>query len=269
MHYQKVKKDVKIAVYDLNPQGKNVVFFIHGWPLSHKIFEYQYNELPRKNIRCISMDLRGFGKSDKPWSGYSYDDFADDVYEVIRNLDVNNITLLGFSMGAAIAIRYMSRHKGYRVSKLALVGAAAPSFIKDKESDYSLTTEVIDDLIKKIYMDRLSMVKDFCENLFASKISDTLRKWINSLCFETSGYVTMKTAEALRDENLYGDLERVKVPTAIFHGERDKICPFDLALQLNERIKESKLHAFKNSGHVLFYDEQEKFNEQLINFVRN
>lgn len=265
MHYQKVQKDVKVAVYDLNPQGKNVVFFIHGWPLSHKIFEHQYSVLPKKNIRCIAMDLRGFGKSDKPWTGYGYDDLADDVYDVIKNLDVDNVTLLGFSMGAAIAIRYMSRHNGFRVSKLALVGAAAPTFIQDNED--GLTTEVIDDLIKKIYMDRLSMVKEFCEDLFASKVSNTLRKWINSLCFETSGYVTVKTAKSLRDENLNSDLDSINVPTAIFHGMRDKICPFDLALQLNERIKQSKLLAFKNSGHVVFYDEKEKFNKELIDFV--
>lgn len=264
MHYQKVKKDVKIAVYDLNPEGKYVVFFIHGWPLSHKIFEYQYEVLPKNNIRCISMDLRGFGMSDKPWSGYSYDDFADDVYDVIKNLDADNITMLGFSMGAAIAIRYMLKHNSYKISKLALVGSASPTF---DNTGYGVEGEKIDNFIKKIYMDRSSMVKEFCDKLFESRLTATLKKWINSLCFETSGYVTIKTAKTLKDETSYNNLNKINVPTAIFHGKKDRMSPFKFALELNKKIHDSKLYSFENSGHAVFFDEMDRFNRELINFV--
>jgi non-heme chloroperoxidase len=77
------------------------------------MFEYQFTELPKHGYRCIGIDLRGFGDSDKPWNGYNYDTMADDVKVVLDTLNnIENATLVGFSMGGAISIRYMARHNG-------------------------------------------------------------------------------------------------------------------------------------------------------------
>ena len=81
---------------------------------------------PAMGYRCIGIDWRGFGKSDKPISGYNFDRLADDIRAVVDGLQLDNFTLVGHSTGGAIAIRYMSRHNGYGVSKLVLVDAAAP-----------------------------------------------------------------------------------------------------------------------------------------------
>jgi len=59
-------------VEDLNPKGNKTILFLHGWPGDHTLFEYQFNELPKRRYRCIGIDTRGFGKSDKPWRGNSY-----------------------------------------------------------------------------------------------------------------------------------------------------------------------------------------------------
>src|ERR671923_138159 len=100
---------VKINIEDLSGSGRPVVF-IHGWPVNHKMFEYQFTELPKYGYRCIGVDLRGFGDSDKPWDGYNYDTMSDDLKAVFDSLKLSDITLVGFSMGGAISIRYMSRH---------------------------------------------------------------------------------------------------------------------------------------------------------------
>lgn len=267
MYYQRVSKDVKIAVNDINPSGKCTVLFIHGWPLTSEVFEYQYNILPKYNFRCISVDLRGFGKSDKPFEGYCYDDLADDIYKVIKNLDVKSLILVGFSMGGAIAIRYMSRYKGYKVSKLALLGAAAPSFTKYPGYPYGTSKEEVDNIIKGIYKDRPKTINDFGKNFFASNISEDFRSWFSKISLKSTGYATIKTALALRDENMFDDLKCIKVPTGIFHGMLDEICPFELALELNKNISGSKLYAFEESGHGIFYDQLEEFNEKFIKFI--
>ena len=120
-YYIKVEPDVKIYVEDINPGGEKTILFIHGWPLSHKAYEYQFDKLPKMGYRCIGMDTRGFGNSDKPWRGYSYNRLADDVRGVVETLKLKDFTLGGHSMGGATAIRYMARHKGYGVSRLALL----------------------------------------------------------------------------------------------------------------------------------------------------
>ncbi len=68
--------------YEDTLQGRPVVF-VHGWPLSNEMWEYQFNELPRYGIRCIAYDRRGFGRSDKPWGRYDYDTLAADLKAVI------------------------------------------------------------------------------------------------------------------------------------------------------------------------------------------
>ena len=78
-YYVSVETDVKVYVEDLNPEGYKTIVFLHGWPGSHELFEYQFDQLPKRGYRCIGIDQRGFGKSDKPWRGYDYNRLADDV----------------------------------------------------------------------------------------------------------------------------------------------------------------------------------------------
>jgi non-heme chloroperoxidase len=269
LYYINVEPGVKIAVYDLNPNGKKTIFFVHGWPIDHNMFEYQFNVLPQHGFRCISIDLRGFGKSDAPWTGYSYDRLSDDIYAVIRTLNVPNMILAGFSMGGPIAIRYVTRHRGFKVSKLALLAAAAPSFTKREGYPYGKTTKEVDDLIAQAYKTRPQMVTDFGQNFFASHITPSFSNWFNSMSLNASGYGTIKTAESLRDEDLRADLPMIKVPTAIFHGLLDRICPFEFAIEMNQGIQNSQIHRFEASGHGVFYDELEKFNKELIEFANN
>ncbi|WP_406242329.1 alpha/beta fold hydrolase [Tissierella carlieri] len=120
-YYVSVETDVKVYVEDLNPEGYKTIVFLHGWPGSHELFEYQFDQLPKRGCRCIGIDQRGFGKSDKPWRGYDYNRLADDVRCVVETLKLHDFILAGHSTGGAIAIKYMSRHNGYGVSKLALL----------------------------------------------------------------------------------------------------------------------------------------------------
>ena len=56
--YISVERDVKVYIEDINPGGKKTVFFVHGWPGSHNLFEYQFNVLPQMGIRCIGNGLQ-------------------------------------------------------------------------------------------------------------------------------------------------------------------------------------------------------------------
>src|SRR6185503_3257814 len=76
--------------------GKPVVF-THGWPLSSDMLEYQMNDLASHGLRCIAYDRRGFGRSSQPWSGYDFDTFTDDLKRVIETLELEGVTLVGFS----------------------------------------------------------------------------------------------------------------------------------------------------------------------------
>ena len=266
-YYVKVEENVNIYIEDSNPTSTKTILFIHGWPANHKMFEYQFDHLPAMGYRCIGIDTRGFGKSSRPWEGYSYDRLADDIRMIIDTLRLENITLAGHSMGGAIAIRYMARYDGHKVAKLALFGAAAPVFTKRPDFPYGETVEEVNSLIEGTYADRPNMLRGFGDNFFARFLTDSFMDWFQGLGLEASGNATAKCLVSLRDEDLRRDLPLIRVPTAIFHGKQDKVCPFVLAELMHAGIQNSTLIPFEYSGHGLFYCEKEKFNQELAQFI--
>jgi len=266
-YYIKVDANVKVYVEDLNPKGNKTILFLHGWPGSHKLFEYQFDMLPKMGYRCIGIDTRGFGLSDKPWNGYEYNRLSDDVRCVIDTLKLHDITLAGHSTGGAIAIRYMARHQGYGVSKLALFAAAAPSLIKRPNFPYGLDKETVLQIIEGTYSDRPKMLQGFGDIFFYQHISEAFSDWFFQLGIQAAGWATATIANTWINEVLFSDLGTINVPTLIIHGIHDKVVPFELGEIQNKYIRNSKLLPFRYSGHGAFYDQREEFNKELVKFI--
>jgi len=265
--YIEVEPNVRLHITDAG-EGRSIVL-IHGWPLSDEMYEYQYNELINKNFRVIGITLRGFGKSDKPYGAYDYDVHASDIKKVLDTLEIEDAILVGFSMGGAIAIRFVSVYGGVHVSKLALVAAAAPIWTQRKDFKYNLPINAVDDLIKLNYKDRPKLLADFAKIFSATEtsLSEGIGSWLNGICLSASSYATAQCLIALRDTDLRSDMVKIFIPTVIMHGKEDKICSFDLAEQMKIGIAHSHIIAFENSGHSLFLEETKKFNAELIKFA--
>lgn len=265
MFYITCSDNVKTAVYNFDCGGAHTVFLVHGWPLSHKMYEYQIEKLIAHGYRVVTLDLRGFGDSDTPGCSYSYDRMAMDIYEIIMALRLSDITLTGFSMGGAVVLRYMNNYQGYGVKQLMLLSAAAPSWTKRPGYPYGLTREYVDELIEQARTDRPKLAYEFSHNqLFACPQSETAKNWFEDIALSASGIGTVKAAISLRDEDGRRDLASVKVPTTIIHGAKDTVVSNDLVIIQNKSIKGSRLFTLSNSGHGITYDELEKFNEVFI-----
>jgi len=265
--YIEVEPNVRLHITDAG-QGRPIVL-IPGWPLSDEMYEYQYNDLINKNFRVIGITLRGFGKSDKPYGAYNYDVHALDIKKVLSKLDIKDAVLVGFSMGGAIAIRYVSAYNGAHVSKLALVGAAAPIWTQRKDFPYNLPKSAVDDLIELNYKDRPKLLSDFAKIFSATETSlnEGIGSWLNGIGLSASSHAMAQCLIALRDTDLRSDLVKITIPAVIMHGKKDKICSFDLAEQMKAGISNSHIVVFENSGHSLFLEETHKFNAELIKFA--
>jgi non-heme chloroperoxidase len=267
-YYINVEPNVNIYVEDLNPDGNKTFVFLHGWPGNHNLFEYQFDHLAMMGYRCIGLDQRGFGNSDRPLLGHNYDRLSDDVRCVMEALELRDVTLIGHSTGGAIAIRYMARHNGYGVSKLVLCAAAAPSLIKRPYFPFGQTKEAIMNIIQGTLTDRPKMLQDFSSIFFYQHVSAPLLDWFFQLGLTGAGWATAAVANTWLDEEaLFYDMDKIYTPTLILHGIHDQVCYFPLAEAQRKGIKNSTLVAFENSGHALFYEEQDKFNKELIKFI--
>lgn len=257
-YFVTVEPGVKVFIEDINPKGNKTILFIHGWPLNHKQFEYQFNFLPKLGYRCIGMDWRGYGNSDKPFEGYGFDRLADDLRMVIEALQLKNITLAGHSTGGAISIRYMARYEGFGVSKLVLIDAASPS---------SVPKEFTNKIIEDTNNDRPKMLQNQTELFFFQYISEPKSEWFFLMGLQAANWSTSAIMVTLRDENVYNDLGQIDVPTLIIHGIHDKVVPFTQAQETNKLIKNSQLVPFQYSSHCPFLEERDRFNQLLSSFA--
>ena len=257
-YFVRVEEGVNLYVEDLNPEGKIPVVFLHGWPLSHEQFEYQFNVLPELGYRCVGIDWRGFGKSDKPFYGYTFNQLADDIRQVVEVLQLPDFILIGHSTGGGIALRYMSRHNQYGVSKLILVDSAAPT---------GFTNETAEHFLELTLNDRPKMMREVTESFFFQSITTPFSEWFIQLGLQAASWSTAAVIRMLRDEVLYEDLLKIHAPTLIIHGVHDKVIPFNQAKVLEQKIRNSKLIPFYYSGHGTFWDERVKFNDIVNSFI--
>ena len=264
-----VEKNVRLHVSDLG-EGSPVIL-IHGWPLSNEMYEYQYDALIKNGHRAIGITLRGFGQSDKPYGKYDYDVFASDIKVILEELQIDNAVLGGFSFGGATVIRFASKYNNEHISKLALFGAAAPCEVRRDDFPYGLPIEILNNLISLNSTNRPQLIEEFGKLFAASEtaLPKGISDWLSRIQFQSSQYAMEQGLRMIRDSDLRSDLEKITIPTAIFHGKQDKLCPFELAEQLHKGIVNSKLIVFENSGHALFLEERTKFNEELIKFIND
>jgi pimeloyl-ACP methyl ester carboxylesterase len=218
-----VEKNVRLHVTDLG-EGRPVIL-IHGWPLSDEMYEYQYSALIKTGCRPIGITLRGFGQSDKPYGKYDFDVFAQDIKVVLEELQIDNAVLGGFSFGAATVIRFASKYNNEHISKLALFGAAAPCEVRKNDFPYGLPVEVLNSLIQLNSENRPQLIEEFGKLFAATETAmpKNISDWLAGIQFQSSQYAMEQGLIMIRDSDLRADLEKITIPTVIFHGKLDKL----------------------------------------------
>ncbi|MPN56888.1 hypothetical protein SDC9_204581 [bioreactor metagenome] len=112
------------------------------------------------------------------------------------------------------------------------------------------------------------MLQGFGDMFFFQYVTKPFSDWFFQLGLEAPVWSTAAVAKTwLSETRLFCDLEEISVPTLILHGIHDKVVRFQLGEVQQQSIKNAKLVPFKYSGHGLFYDERDKFNKELMNFI--
>ncbi|HET9953106.1 MAG TPA: alpha/beta hydrolase, partial [Polyangiaceae bacterium] len=145
--------------------GRPIVFS-HGWPLSSDSWESQMLFLAEHGFRCIAHDRRGHGRSSQPWSGNDMNTYADDLARVIESLNLEQVTLVGFSTGGGEVTRYIGRHGTKRVRQAVLVSAIPPLMLKTPHNPAGTPKEVFDGLRAASIADRSKLYRDLASGPF-------------------------------------------------------------------------------------------------------
>lgn len=263
-----VAPGVRVNVADFDGGGKGTVVLVPGWPLSSTALEYTCLFLADHGYRAVALDLRGFGKSDAPYGPYDYDVWGHDILEVLKALSLHDVTLVGHSMGAAVALRYAARFRS-RVARLVLAEAPLPRFVYGPHSP-DLATGLAG-LISGYATNRTAVIRDLTKNFFATHTdvtTDPFLQFFERQCLDQASLPASRGALiALRDTDLTSDLARISIPTRVFHATHDLIVPFDHGQAVAAGIANAELVTFHHGGHGIYVDERDRFNRKVLTFL--
>ncbi|MEJ9111790.1 alpha/beta fold hydrolase [Bacillus paramobilis] len=260
--------------YEDHGIGKPVVL-IHGWPLSGRSWEYQVPALVEAGYRVITYDRRGFGKSSQPWEGYEYNTFTSDLHQLLEQLELQNVTLVGFSMGGGEVARYIGKYGTNRVEKAVFAGAVPPFLYKSANHPEGVLDDVaIQGFENGVKSDRLAFLDEFMKGFFAAGdrtdlVSEPFRIYNRDIAAGASPKGTLDCITAFSKTDFRKDLEQFNIPTLIIHGDSDATVPFEYSGKLtHEAIPNSKVTLIKGGPHGLNATHAKEFNETLLSFLK-
>ncbi|MQS05796.1 alpha/beta fold hydrolase [Streptomyces alkaliphilus] len=258
--------------YEDHGSGRPVVL-IHGYPLDGDSWERQTAVLLDAGYRVITYDRRGFGRSDRPTTGYDYDTFAADLNTLMETLDLTDATLVGFSMGSGEVGRHLGTRGSGRVAKAAFLAGLEPFLRKTEDNGTGVPQEVFDGILAAVKADRYAYFTDFYRDFFnadenlGSRISEEVVRQCWNVAAGASPHASVACVPTWTTD-FREDVSRIDVPTLILHGTADRILPIDsTARPFRELLPDADYVEIEGAPHGLLWTHAEEVNEALLAFL--
>ena len=265
-------KDVKLHVEDAGGTGRPVVL-IHGWPLSGASWAPQVPALLEAGYRPVTYDRRGFGQSDKPMTGYTYDTLADDLHTVLTELDLHDVTLVGFSMGGGEVARYLAKHGPERVRSVVFAAAVTPYMMHTPGNpEGPLQPAEAAKMTARLTANQDSFYDDFMTEFFSAggvlQVTEAQRQEALAQCRQAAKLPALECMTAFGNTDFRDDLRHVTVPTLVLHGDADATVPFTgSATRTHAAVPGSSLVVLPGAPHGCNVSHADAFNRALLDFL--
>jgi pimeloyl-ACP methyl ester carboxylesterase len=238
---------VRLTYVHGGPIDRPAIIMLHG--LSDSSFSFsRVQPLLARDFRVIALDQRGHGDSDRPERGYTMDEFATDVIQLMDARGLAAATIVGHSMGSFVARRVAERAP-HRVTRLVLIGSG----LSPRNPTMAELVTAIDALVDPVNVDfvrefQLSCVNqpvpaDFMERVIAESRKVPARVWKAAIAGMWS----------------YRAQWPITVPTLVIGGEKDAVFSRAEQTALFQAIERSALHLEPDTGHTIHWEAPERF----------
>ncbi len=268
-------KDVKVYIEDTGGSGRPVVL-IHGWPLLGKSWKKQIPDLKEAGYRVITYDRRGFGQSDKPSTGYDYDTLAEDLSGLIEELDLHDVTLVGFSMGGGEVARYITNYGEDRLKSVVFASSVTPMMMKTPDNpggplDPTKAAAMTDQLM----INSDTFYDNFTKQFFSANaegkilVTESELQEALDLCKQSDKGAALEAMQAFATTDFREDLKKITVPTLVIHGDADGTVPYIGSGDLTHTaIPQSELHLIVGGPHGINVSHTDQFNKTILEFLK-
>jgi pimeloyl-ACP methyl ester carboxylesterase len=268
-----VTDPVRLHIEDSGGTGHAVVL-IHGWPLSAQAWAPQVPVLKAAGYRVVAYDRRGFGRSDKPETGYDYDTLADDLQRVMDQCGLDDVTLVGFSMGGGEVARYVARHGQLRLRSVVFAAAVPPYLMQTSDNpEGPLTADKAQQSEYAFAQDREAYFDQFTQKFFSAngvlQVTEFQRSEAMALCRQSAQHAALACMDAFGTTDFREDLKKLTLPTLVIHGGADGIVPIEgSGLRTHRAVPHSQLVQVSGAPHGFNLSHAQAFNDALLSFLR-
>lgn len=264
-----VTEDNVALYYEEKGEGKPVIL-IHGWSCSRRHYRKQTFELS-KHFRVIRYDLRGHGDSHVPEHGLTMQQFAGDLKEFIEYLGLQEVSLVGWSMGTHIIWEYIKQFGCEKLHKLCFIDMT-PKLITEEDWQHGLYGDFGHPAnlatLSAMCEDWQGFTDQFVPALFAkSGYDQTLYDWAYKEANKNTPHVMINMWVAMTVQDYRSVLPTISVPCLVTYGEESLLYSSQTSEYIKEKIPDAKLVSFPKCGHGLHMESPEKFNRELIDFI--
>jgi non-heme chloroperoxidase len=252
------------------------VVLIHGFPLDGESWGKQEAVLLDAGYRVIAYDRRGFGSSSKTAAGSNYDTFAADLDALMHTLDLERVTLVGFSMGTGEVARYLATYGSERVAKAVFIGSLEPYLLKtDDNPEGAGPQEFFDGFATSIREDRHAFLTGFFQDFY--NLDENLGSRISPEAVAASiasgtrmGNAAIAAAPLTWPTDFRADIAKLDVPALIVHGTADRILPIDAtARRFTKLLPEATYVEIEGAPHGLLWTHADEVNDALLAFLES
>jgi pimeloyl-ACP methyl ester carboxylesterase len=267
-------RDTRLHIDDTGGAGRPVVL-IHGWPLTGESWSAQVPVLRDAGYRVVTYDRRGFGRSDKPLTGYTYDTLAEDLHTVLDSLDLRNVTLVGFSMGGGEVARYLGDYGRLRLRSVVFASSVTPYLMRTPGNpEGPLRPCRAARMTAALTADRDAFYDRFVEEFFSVEGAFTAtadqRRATLAMCRQAGKLPALECLTAFGNTDFRDDLVRAaRVPTLVLHGDGDATVPFGgSGARTHAAVPGSRLVILRGAPHGCNVTHAEAFNSALLDFLK-
>lgn len=248
--------------------GRPVVL-VHGWTLSSEIWRGQLDWLAGHGLRAVAYDRRGHGRSSKPESGYDYDTLADDLAALLDRLDLEDVVLVGHSMGSGEVVRFLGRHGAARIARLMLVAPTTPFNLRTADNPEGIDKAVYDHMVAALQADLRGYLAAGMAGFLGQDPDGEVVDWATSIALQASMPARIACIRTLSETDLRAETRAVRLPTSIAYGTADMPTIVASAQRTHAAIAGSRLEIYEGAPHGLFLTHRERFNRDLLQVARS
>ena len=258
---------------EFDDQGSGpAMVFLHGWSLGKEAFAKQRRELSDR-YRVVIPDMRGHGNSKQFADGDGIDTLAGDLEQLLVELDLRDVILVGWSMGALVAWQTVTGPQRGRIRGIVTIDMV-PRVLNGDGWNHGLRAGThlydVDIDLSKMRDDWRAFTRAYVPMVFASGNAIERRELIDrmlELVADNDLDSMTNLWNALVHADFVDQVQRLDVPTLITYGALSQIYAEDAAIWMDEHIPKSRRECFAESGHAPHLEEAQRFNQVLAGFA--